>query len=182
MNRSRKRGRKLFCSASCAAKFGNVSRKAKEIEALCPCCEKRFVTTTSTKAARFCSRSCASRGSNNENRRRAALYAQRFCDGNKAAAATLRSREAWKYVALKDKLLSANRDFEFEYRINDCIFDLALLDVMVIVEFDGPDHQLPSQMKRDREKETVAKAAGFIVVRRPVQRMSVIDPETIDGL
>jgi very-short-patch-repair endonuclease len=91
----------------------------------------------------------------------------------------LKLRESWKYAALRD-VLSA-RPHEFEFELDGYVFDLALLDVHILVEFDGPYHT-GDQLKVDARKEEVARAHGFLVVRRSVQSAVVLNPITIDGL
>jgi very-short-patch-repair endonuclease len=65
--------------------------------------------------------------------------------------------------------------------IDGRVFDLALFDAKVLIEFDGPYHH-GSQLGVDRTKEEVAANHGFVVIRREVRPATVIDPETIDGL
>ena len=62
-------------------------------------------------------------------------------------------------------LEKAGREFEFEYRIGDYIFDLVLFDSREIVEFDGPYHRKPAQRASDKRKTKVAEANGFRVIR-----------------
>jgi len=94
----------------------------------------------------------------------------------------LKKREAWKYDLLRTILERNGRKFEFEYPIGNFVFDLALLDANILVEFDGEYHSGAAQRERDQRKDAVAKEHGFIVVRRPVVRSTVIDPITLDGL
>jgi len=96
-------------------------------------------------------------------------------------AETLKQREAWKYAALEKVLREADRDFEFEYQVGGFVFDLALLDEKVLVEFDGPHHR-GDEAERDKHKEKMAKKRGFVVVRREVKAASVISPDTIKEL
>jgi len=95
-------------------------------------------------------------------------------------AQTLRLREAWKYKLLEKAL--EGREFSFEYGLGDFVFDLALLDCRVLVEFDGPYHQGGVQAVLDEKKAAAAGAAGFVLVRREVEPMVVISPKTIEGL
>jgi len=180
-NRSQRLNRRLFCSQSCSAVASNVSKRAKEIILDCPYCGERFVTSTHNKAKKFCSRSCASKGSMSESRREA----QRLGGGRNpenliSTEECLRRREAWKYVALKEEL--KGREYTFEFRIGKYVFDLVLFDRKVIVEFDGPYHKGPQQAGVDVEKEKVASEAGYILVRRCVESATVISPTTIEGL
>jgi very-short-patch-repair endonuclease len=95
-------------------------------------------------------------------------------------AEALRRREAWKYAELE--LALVGRDYAFEFELEGRVFDLALLDEKVLVEFDGPDHSGEKQHLDDQQKERIAEAAGFIVVRRQVVPSTVIGVETLEGL
>lgn len=75
-----------------------------------------------------------------------------------------------------------HRSHQFEFPIEDRVFDLALLDIGVLVEFDGPYHNNPSQRPRDEEKEELARRYGFTVVRKSVAQASIIGVETVQGL
>ena len=77
----------------------------------------------------------------------------------------LRLREGWKYEALRGAL--AGRQHVFEYPVADRVFDLALLDTRVLVEFDGPYHRFITA--DDAAKDALAAANGFKVVRRHVE-------------
>lgn len=181
VNRARQRRTRIFCSLSCAAATGNAPKKAREIIKVCPYCSKRFRSSTHNKAASFCSRSCASRGSMTAERRHAQQSSGKAHASNLISPEeSLRLREAWKY-AIIEKVLSS-RPHEFEYRVGTYIFDLALLDTKTLIEFDGEDHNGEPQKSLDRKKDQAAERAGFIVIRRPVVSATVIDPETIAGV
>jgi len=62
------------------------------------------------------------------------------------------------------------------------VFDLALKDTKVLVEFDGYYHDVPQQQAADKLKTEAAEAAGFKVVRRYTETACVIVPSAIDGL
>jgi very-short-patch-repair endonuclease len=182
-NRSKRLGRKMFCSLSCTALTMNAPRKSKEIIMVCPGCGKTFITTTHNKAKRHCSRSCASSSSMSEERRSSQRLGGILQKGNLLTASeTLKRREKWKYSAIRDVLVNNNRKFELEYKIEEYVFDLALLDVRILVEFDGPYHFCETQKKLDQEKELTAKKYGFSVVRRKVIAAKIIDPITIANL
>jgi len=108
------------------------------------------------------------------------LAGKQHIDNLLSASAVLKRREWWKYAKI-DKALEW-RIHEFEYPLGGYVFDLALLDVNVLVEFDGPDHKLIYQKKIDREKESVARSLGFSVVRRDVKPMAIIPISAIKGL
>lgn len=180
--RSRKLGRRLFCSCSCAATTGNLSKRSVEVVKTCPVCGVSFKSSTGRRAKSFCSRSCASKGSMNEDRREAQRQAGREKIQNLLSPAeTLRLRESWKYTALREVLSENGRDFEFEYELGEYVFDLALLDTRVVVEFDG-DYHRGQQIQVDDLKDRAAMDAGFTVVRRAVEVASVISPVVLRGL
>lgn len=116
----------------------------------------------------------------NEGRRDAQRRAGLATDNFITEAEVLKLRERWKYAVLEGVL--TDRDHEFEYPLGGYVFDLALLDTRVLVEFDGPYHAYGDQPRVDAAKELVAQEAGFVVVRRAVQPMTVISPTTIQEL
>jgi len=182
VNRSVRLGRKFFCGSVCSGLFSGQARAAVEVKKTCPHCGEDFVTTTKARAKKFCSRSCASKGSMSEERREAQrLAGLAHAQNLLSPAETLKQREAWKYAALEKVLREADRDFEFEYQVGGFVFDLALLDEKVLVEFDGPHHR-GDEAERDKHKEKMAKKRGFVVVRREVKAASVISPDTIKEL
>jgi len=180
-NRSTRLGRPLFCSRTCSAKAHNAPRKSKEFITTCPHCGKMFKTTTHNKAKKFCSRACASAGSVTNVRREAAVASGVANQANLLPVADLlRRREAWKYVELEESLKL--RDHQFEFELGSYVFDLALFDTKTLVEFDGKDHQNTKQKRLDKEKDSVARALGFKVVRRDVTAVTVISPSIIRDL
>lgn len=180
VKRSLKLGRKFFCDSSCAAQSGNGPRRAKEIKLVCPCGQE-FVTNTKKKASKHCSPSCASKYSMTEERRDAQRQAGLEHQGNLLSEAeVLKSREAWKYAALRQHL--DGRPHEFEFELGPYVYDLVLFDTKVIVEFDGRYHEGSQQRGVDADKDAVARAAGYTILRRVVRPSVVIDPSTIENL
>ena len=143
-------------------------------------CGVSFETSTKAKAKSYCSRSCASRFSMNDARREAQRKAGAASKNRIDPVETLRKREAWKYVLLKKPL--QGRKAIFEFPLGGFVFDLALLDIKVLVEFDGPYHGDAAQQERDELKELTAKKHGFKLERRAVKPATVIGPETLAGL
>jgi len=145
LNRQRAKGRHyFFCSGSCSAFYNNraTGHKVYPIDKVCPVCNKIFTTNTGARSATFCSRSCASKGSVNENRRRAAKKGrENLIYGIKSIALAMKSREAWKYKELKKFLIYKEINHEFEEIVENFIRDLVLWDKKLIIEFDGPDHK-----------------------------------------
>lgn len=180
VRRAQKLGRRLFCSRSCTAKTANAPKRAQPLTMTCPC-GQTFQTSTHNKAKRHCSRACASTYSMTEARREAASaagkrHSKNLCSPSEA----LRRREGWKYAALAQAL--GDRPHQFEFELDSFVFDLALLDTKVLVEFDGPDHQDKPTRERDAIKLKVAKRAGWRLERRAVRRLAIIHPESIEGL
>lgn len=181
INRAVKKGLlQHFCTLNCAAISRNAPIKAQEIVLTCACGVK-FHTTTKVKGAKHCSRGCASRYSMNEDRREAQRQSGLTFSRNLIPPSeALKLREQWKYVALEAEL--QGRPYEFEHALGGYVFDLALFDTKVLVEFDGPYHECSDQRGTDSEKDRVAEAAGFLVVRRAVQSATIIAPGTIRDL
>ncbi len=91
------------------------------------------------------------------------------------------AREGWKYALVKERLIEHEINHEFEYQLPETerFFDLALTDIRLFIEFDGPYHSKPSQIIDDDEKDKLAVAAGWKVVRVKVEQASVIDPACV---
>jgi len=172
IRRSERLGRDHFCCMS-HAKLAHSKRKP-EIEKVCPYCDSTFVTRTNKSEKTFCSPSCASAGSMTTERRAAQRKAGKSHVDNLDVAKSLRSRERWKYEEVRTALQIARRDFQFEYRIGDHIFDLALLDSRVLVEFDGPYHSSRSQRIIDQQKDEIARANGFRITRVQTDKKTII--------
>lgn len=166
-----RRGRtEFFCCRACAAKYKNAPRKKDMTRTLvCPTCNKSFVTDKHYEVT-FCSRVCASKGSVTDYRR------QRMSEGGKlsqlirpntteSVQKLLRRREAWKYVRVKEFLDSISEPHEFEVALGNFVFDLALTDRKILVEFDGSYHKNGHQIESDKLKEATATDAGWKLVR-----------------
>lgn len=166
VNRSRRLGRPVFCTQKCSANHSNASKKSVVFTTNCPCCGTSFTTSTHNKAAKFCSRSCASKGSMTEERRAAQRLGGLARLGNlNTPEETLKLREASKYSALGAELTRREIPHEFEYRIGEVIFDLALTDRKILVEFDGPHHRGRTQLVHDGAKDDAARLLGWSVLR-----------------
>lgn len=181
-NRAQRLGRRLFCDLRCAALLANKPRRASKIMIPCPTCGDVMETSSKKRARKFCSRSCASSGSVTAYRREAQRKAGLQHMGNLCDVSdTLKKREGWKYDQIRLKLQNEGRVFEFEYRIGRWVFDLALLDAMVLVEFDGPSHA-GKQADLDQMKSVDGRSAGFAVIRRKVAAAERIPLRAIVGL
>ena len=177
-----KRGRTLFfCSRSCSAKYNNQPRKSAAVERtlVCPVCNNKF-TTDKPYEVTFCSRSCASKGSLSEYR------LQRMSEGGKVGQSRssgsvktiqhlLKQRESWKYDNIRKFLESLSEEYEFEYVLSNYVFDLALPNKQLLIEFDGKYHSSSIQRETDLIKEASAIDAGWEVVRISTDNDTVID-------
>ncbi len=178
--RSLRKGMRQFCSSSCGAITSNAPRCRKPLVVVCPC-GAEVVTTTHNKATRHCSASCASKYHVTPLRREKEREAGKAHAGNLMdARATLISREGWKYEALEATL--GDRPHKFEYPLGIYVYDLALLDTMTIVEFDGPYHDEWSQLQRDYLRDKAAEAHGFTVVRIKVGVGVAIPADALVGI
>jgi len=62
------------------------------------------------------------------------------------------------------------------------IFDLALLDRKMLIEFDGPYHDDGRQQDADAEKDGKAQSLGWAVKRVAVLQNAVIEPGVLSWL
>ena len=169
-NRSTRLRRRFFCNAKCAGSGVNESKKAEIIDRKCLYCGKIFSSRLTAKGSKvvFCSRECASAGSVTDCRRRGNALGGRLSVGNLLPAwMTLKKREAHKYVLLEPELSSVSH--EFEYALGNFVFDLALPEHRILVEFDGEYHHDPAQAKVDHGKDIFAAEQGFSVIRIPTK-------------
>ena len=171
--RQTKRGREhFFCSLNCAAFYAN-SKKGnlrKKIKKVCPHCGHSFDTMSGSKEATFCSRSCASAGSVTEKRREAGrnFYKNKCPHSLQQMAKSLRSREWRKYKHTDEVLNKINIKHLFEYAIEEIgIFDLAIFEQKILIEFDGEYHNNLKQQVLDQTKDALAIADGWNVIRVP---------------
>lgn len=167
---------RFFCSRQCANM--TINQPFPKIRKRCPVCRKEFLTSGGKKGATFCSRSCASKGSVSEHRRIVAreTSSKNFVHASSVSAQhLLKCRESFKYQQLEEFLSKMNIAYEFEYLLNDFIYDLALLDEKILIEFDGKDHRYIDET----EKTKNAKDSGFTLYRVNVDANSVISPEEI---
>lgn len=93
------------------------------------------------------------------------------------------AREDWKYEGLKARLEDVGRAFCFEFQMPGVpyVYDLALTDTHVIVEFDARYHATPAQRALDKVRDSAAaEALGWRVVRVPTEANVVLDPSCLD--
>jgi very-short-patch-repair endonuclease len=155
----------FFCSQQCTNRYKGDTWRKPDVLKVCPVCGDTFLTRQTRKEATFCSRGCASRGSVTEYRRQKARKMGYINIQN-----TLKLTQAQKYKKLSHYLKHKNVAHEFEYRVKDFIFDLALFDNRTLIEFDGKEHKYDSERKRlDTIKDTQAQSNGWNVIRIPIE-------------
>lgn len=178
-----RRGRKnFFCSGKCAAIFNNQKNKKLIIQKACEHCGVVF-DCKSPYTKRFCSRSCASAGSITDKR----LAGNRKGGLNSStsfnifsAQHSLKHREAWKYVEIKQLLDTLHLEHEFEYIVDEkYIFDLFISKWNLLIEFDGDYHLNAKQEEFDNDKSSCALNHGYELVRISTQNNVVISPASI---
>lgn len=174
-NRQIKCGKeRFFCSLSCCCKYRNsLYNHIYVIEKNCPTCKKIFISTTHAKASKYCSRGCASKGSVTDYRRERARENGRLNLKHtpKIIAASLRSREWFKYRKLHKFLKRREIKHKFEYVCGKYIFDLALIKRKVFLEFDGGTKK--SQIQNIK-KDELANNHGWQVVHVPLKRNEIV--------
>lgn len=183
-----RRGREhFFCSRSCTAKFRNRPYKIDRTrEIICQHCGKSFVTS-SEQDVKYCSRSCASAASVTPARRagsrKGGVAAQKLPTTVHfdilSAQKALKRREMWKYEELIKLLDKQGVRYEFEYLLDHYIFDLALLDRRILIEFDGSYHVSKEQLRSDQIKATYAAGKQWIVFHVPTEDNVIIPSDVI---
>lgn len=166
----------FFCSYSCSVRYGNSLRTdlKHELHKVCPVCDAEFTTMSGKGEASFCSRSCASKGSVTDYRRaKAREMGLKNCDYGigsiESIAAAMRNREAPNYIKLADYLQKSKVAYTFEYPLGSFIFDLALPDKKLLIEFDGVYHESSAIKAKDKLKSNFAVGQGWTVCRVPVE-------------
>lgn len=173
-NRRSKLGKKrFFCCRSCAIYHQHEASGNNRVPVTktCQYCRSKFQTMSGAKASSHCSRDCASAGSVTPKRLAAARASGKKHVSNintiQSIADALRAREWRKYVKL-DAYLKRRKIahvFEFSLPRTRYIFDLALTDLKVLIEFDGSDHKDPRQVRVDNRRDRLAKKRGWRVAR-----------------
>lgn len=165
---------KFFCNNQCGAYYVNSKhgKIRKEITKQCPVCGNQFKAISGKDERKCCSSACAHyRPMTDERRewsRKGALRCLELHENIlniEAIASSLRKREAWKYEEIKAYLESKGIDYEFEYPIEDRIFDLVLPDHGVVVEFDGREHSCPQNKLVDKHKDRICESNNYSIMR-----------------
>lgn len=177
---------RFFCTRRCACLAGNAGRDdlRMRVVKVCPACGGSFGALTGAKSPTYCSRGCASRGSVTEYRRARAreVGGKNLSSDIEVLAASLRSREAWKYRDLREYLEARGEPFVFEFALGSFVFDLCLPRLKMLVEFDGDGHSTPREQAADAKKAQSAELQGWRVVRRAVLVAHIIHPRVLYGL
>ena len=174
--RSKKLGRLFFCNNSCSTSYKNLGRKARIVEKVCPNCGNTFLGSTKKKSKTYCTAGCASSHSYYRSgpRMEAARKYGELNKGNlNSPFETLRKRESWKYKDLGQFLLDIGIEYEFEFPLKEFVFDLHIRPD-ILVEFDDPYHDFPSQKVIDEIKDKTAFESGYSIVRIKVNKNSTI--------
>ena len=189
IERQKRKGRKkFFCDLSCTAKYKNLDKKKPVVKKVCPVCGKEFETSTRKKLNRtYCSRSCASKGSVTDYRRSKAREVGRELQKKYPSGSVeqikkiMVSREKRKYAKIEEYLRKENIKHEFEFILGNKLYDLALIDLNILIEFDGKDHQLKKGecFENDRLKDQIATKNGWAIKRVQVLNNEIIPVDKV---
>ena len=191
IQRQQKKGRlHFYCNLSCAAKHKNEAKKKPEVTKICPICGKEFVTSTRNKRNKtFCSRSCASKGSVTEYRRNRAIeigkhLSEKYTADVRTVKRMMEKREKYKYSEIETFLQNNNIKYDFEFVLENKLYDLALIDKRVLIEFDGKDHECSKGecFENDKIKDTIALQNNWTLKRIKVKSSEIISCETIKDI
>jgi very-short-patch-repair endonuclease len=174
---------KFYCSLICAGYGKPKIKQIKYEEKICPKCHIKFTCNVLDKKTNrtFCSRECASSGSVSEKRIQAGrkLGLDKNSHTTNIVAASLRSREMWKYIQINNELIERKINYQFEYVIENSIFDLALIDLKILIEFDGPYHKW---LESDRCKTELADNYGWKLIRIETEANEEIKINKIENI
>lgn len=166
----------FYCSLKCQ---GDARRVIKlPVSKICEC-GSSFKTTTD---ASYCGLRCASLFSLTKERLDKMLAASkdtRFTSDNlDSVSNSLRVREWGKYDLLHHYLLTCCISHTFEYTLPNTrwIYDLAIHDLNLLIEFDESYHS--HTVQRDYEKDKAANEQGWHIVRIDVRSATI--PYSVD--
>ncbi len=176
----------FYCSSKCQ---GDARRIIKlPVSKTCEC-GNGFETTTD---ASYCGRNCASKYSGLEIRSKPEFIEKLINSGIKSrfshdnldkVANSLRVREWSKYDLVHHYLLICSISHSFEYSLPNTrwIYDLAIHDLSLLIEFDESYHK--SIVDLDIAKEQDANKEGWNLVRVDVTKESIpYSPNLIKNL
>lgn len=136
------------------------------------------------KSFYYCSRSCANaRVHSDETRNKLSIRNKGIKPHLNCTASSLRNREKWKYSKIERFLIAKGISYKFEFLLPDSkfIYDLALLDAKLLIEFDASYHT-GRQLITDHEKERLAYNLGWKVVRIPTKTNHIFPAVIIKNL
>lgn len=194
-----KPGAHSYCCMKCSAQGIHRDKKTTNriyIERNCIVCGKLFKTSYLEgytgdnewvkNGTFYCSRGCASKGNVTEYRRN---KARETADNNfhrsqeeliQDARNLNYQKDRWKYSDIDAYLTKENIKFEFEYILENKIFDLFLPDFQILIEFDGPDHKY--DISNDMKKNYIARSHGYRLYRIDCKPNQIIDAAVLRDL
>lgn len=194
-----KPGANSYCCIACSAKGIHRDKKTTNrvyIERKCIVCGKLFKTSYLEgytgnnewvkNGTMYCSRGCASKGSVTEYRRN---KARETADNNfhrsqedliQDARNLNYQRDKWKYSDIETYLNEKGIKFEFEYILENKIFDLCIPELNLLIEFDGPDHKY--DIENDILKNAIARSNGYTLHRIDCKPNQIINASVISNL
>jgi very-short-patch-repair endonuclease len=140
----------------------------RPFEKQCPECGNIFIGHLGDSSSDYCSTICS--GYDYINARVEAL------------SKALRRREAWRYVDVNSYLNQLKIPHEFEYVLGNFVFDLALIDDGILIEFDESYHQGTVQQTKDLAKDALAEDNKWVVFRVSAVSNAVIPVSSIDWI
>lgn len=185
--RSTRLGRGLYCSRSCSITHANrvLGRTAVLEKRLCKVCGEEFEALGKAKSRITCNEDCANvlrykrMSPGAKERQRAGARKSARIEPLLRSARGLKTREAWKYVAVRELLEKRGFSFEFEEPVGPYVVDLILYKEKVIVEFDGPYHETAEVKETDIERNRYLLSRGWRVFRIATKQAEVIPVEAI---
>ena len=183
VTRSTKLGRGFYCSRSCSVTHANyvLGRIAVMEKRLCKVCRKEFEVLGKAKSRTTCNEDCADvlryerMSPEAKERQKQSGRIENLIPPHE----TLKLREAWKYVAVRELLEEQGFLFEFEEPIGPYVVDLVLYGEKAIIEFDGPHHETAEVKEADVERDHYLLKHGWRVFRTPTTQAEVIPVEAI---
>lgn len=177
----------VFCSKSCANSFNNKKRILKEttkhkiglslhlrahkdVEKICPICNKNFKVSWNKRNQKTCSISCGCKlkGKNPEYRKMLSDKAyERINNGTFLGWKSRKGKEPSypeKYfISLfnNESIIGWERD----YKVGMWFIDFAFIDKMIALEIDGKQHNEEERRKSDEKKDNYLIKNGWKVIR-----------------
>jgi len=149
---------KAFICKECGVEFNRVIYKRKDNPQFCTKrCSALYRNKVEDRGAQY-------RAS--EKMRAAAIANLKKNQTARGISGCMKKRNMHKYKDLMDLFNEREVRYEVEYVLGDYVFNIALLDYKVFVEFDVIDtHKWERNDRYDKEKDEYAKKMGWQVVR-----------------